>query len=86
MGITYNNLYISTRFESIQISQMPDGTFCVSGGYRTYSNSNSLFTTNTFPNRVTIQNLSKEQVSNSAHSIIYDHLKTVVFPGATDVN
>lgn len=85
MGIlipSSNNAYASTRFEPIMLMMQTDGTYHITGTCRIFKSPTDIYTSGKA--NYVIMNVTKEQLNTSIHNIVYNHLKTVVFPGAVD--
>lgn len=85
MGLTVpssNNMYISTRFESIMMSMQTDGTYSVSGSYRLFNNSTDIYTTGR--GNYAIMNLTKDDVKQPIHDIVYNYIKKNTYTDAID--
>lgn len=80
---TYQNVYLSLRFENHILQHNPDGqTYTVNGMAKIYQNPNSIYV-------IDIMNynfkLTKDQLNVPLHTLIYNYLKAQ-YPGSTDSN
>jgi len=82
MGILTSNSYVSTRFEPIMLMMQTDGTYHITGTCRIYNSPSDIYTIGKA--NYALQNVTKEMLKNSIHTIVYDHLKTNIFPGSVD--
>jgi hypothetical protein len=79
-GQTLENAYISCRFETIAILYNTNGTYNIHTTARVYTSPTDIFTQDSRPFGLTI---TKDQLSQPIHTILYTYLKTQ-YPGATD--
>lgn len=79
-NVSIQNAYISCRFETIVLIYNANGTYNLQSVARVFKSPTDIFTQDIVPFNIT---LTKDQLSEPIHTIIYTHLKTR-YPGASD--
>lgn len=79
---TYNNVYISLRFENLIIQHNWNGTYTIQGRAKVYQNNTDMFVINMIDYTFTLQ---KDQLNAPLHQLVYNYLKTQ-YNGSYDAN
>lgn len=82
VSTTYNNVYISLRFENLIIQHNWNGTYTIQGRAKVYQNNTDMFVINMIDYTFTLQ---KDQLNAPLHKLVYNYLKTQ-YNGSYDAN
>lgn len=75
-------MYVSTRFEPIMLMMQTDGTYHLTGTYRLFNSSTDIYTTGR--GNYCIMNLSKDDLKQPIHTLVYNYIKTKVYTDAIE--
>ncbi len=80
---TYQNVYISLRFEQANLKHNPDGqTYVVNGMAKVYQNQTSVYVLDIINYNFV---LTKDQLNTPLHTLIYNYLKSQ-YSGSSNSN